>query len=49
VKKRNWFVLGAVAVAAVLFAIAIGLNNGVAAITAFVLLAIALLIRYFAR
>jgi hypothetical protein len=47
--KRKWFVLGAVVVAAVLFVIAITLNNGTAAIVAFILLAIALLIRYFAK
>jgi hypothetical protein len=48
-QMRKWFVLGAIGVAAILFAIAIVLNNGVAAIIAFVLLAIALVSRYFAK
>jgi hypothetical protein len=47
--KRKWFVLGAIVVAAVLFAIAMAFNNGGAAIIAFILLAIALLSRYFAK
>ena len=47
--NRRWFVLGAIGAAAVLFAVAIVLNNGVAAIIAFILLVIALLSRYFAK
>lgn len=47
--NRKWFVLGAIGAAAVLFAVAIVLNNGVAAIIAFILLAIALVSRYFAK
>ena len=49
VKMRKWFVLGAIGVAAVLFALAIVLNSGVAAAIAFFLLLMALLSRYFAR
>ena len=48
-QMRKWFVLGAIGVAAILFAIAIAFNNGVAALIAFVLLVIALASRYFAK
>jgi len=48
-QKRKWFLVGAVGVAAVLFALAIVLNNGVAAIIAFILLVITLVSRYFAK
>ena len=46
---RKWFVLGAIGVAAILFASAIVFNSGVAALIAFVLLVIALASRYFAK
>ena len=48
-RMRKWFVLGAIGVAAILFAIAIVFNNGVAALIAFVLLVIALASRYFVK
>ena len=47
--KRKWFVLGAIGVAAVLFAVGIVFNSGLAALIAFVLLVIALVSRYFAK
>ena len=49
VQMRKWFVLGAIGVAAILFAIAIVFNNGIAALIAFVLLVIALASRYFVK
>lgn len=48
-QMRKWFVLGAIIVAVVLFAIAITTNNGVAAIVALILLALSLLSKYFVR
>jgi len=48
-QMRKWFVLGAIGVAAVLFAVAIIFDNGVAALIAFILLAITLASRYFAK
>jgi len=46
---RKWFVLGAIGVAAILFAVAIVFNSGVSALIAFILLVIALVSRYFAK
>ena len=48
-QMRKWFILGAIGVAAVLFAVAIVFNSGVAALVAFILLVIALVSRYFAK
>ena len=46
---RKWFALGAIGVAAILFAVAIVFNSGVAALIAFALLVIALASRCFAK
>jgi len=48
-QMKKWFVLGAIVVAAILFAVAIIFNRGVAALIAFILLAITLVSRYFAK
>jgi C4-dicarboxylate transporter len=47
--RGKWFLVGSIGVAAVLFAVAIVLGSGVAALIAFALLMIALFGRHFVR